>query len=85
MIHIAKHENDKLFWKFSTTDEISSKLIYQHYVKHVVVQDWLYKVCDRYIPHSRSFLYWRLLLRRLLLDCYFRKLGFSTASRCHLF
>lgn len=63
---------------FSITSEVSSKLMYQHYVNHVVVQYWLHKVWERYIPLSYFF------LRRLPLDCTFRKLGISLASRCHL-
>lgn len=57
MIHIVKRENDKLLWKFSTTCEVSNKLMYQHYVNHGVVQDWLYKVWNHYISPLCFFLW----------------------------
>ncbi|XP_058725545.1 uncharacterized protein LOC131596826 [Vicia villosa] len=75
---------DKRIWKGSVSGELTLKEDYEFKRACGVRADWWRWIWSKYIPPSKSFLVWRLLLRKLASDDQLKKRNFLFPSMCSL-
>ncbi|KAK3224168.1 hypothetical protein Dsin_011193 [Dipteronia sinensis] len=84
-IVIVPYSSDTLIWIHSSSDQFSSKEAHRFFPRQSWSMDWFIggkKIWKPFIPHSRSTLMWRMLLRHLPTEDSLAKAGLSLASSC---
>ncbi|CAI8599888.1 unnamed protein product [Vicia faba] len=75
---------DKRIWKHDSSSELTLKLAYYFKRATGVPVEWRQFIWSKHIPPSKSFIAWRLLLRKFPSDEQLKILNFSLPSKCSL-